>query len=301
MGFDDKLFRVSADEAHANARIKYIPDRNGVYVPHEVTVFPKGVYLRPGFELEQTEKKKPKFKVEQHVDDLDGEMLDLLDVDMENIAKLEASVRRKSYRRAKNNLFDLLTCTQAFDCFITLTLDGEKIDRYDYGEVIDKLSTWLDNRVRRHDLVYALVPEFHKDGAIHFHGLMNFDALKTIRATSPYTGKPLSDKQDRPIYNIADYALGYTTVIPLSGDNARIATAMYCWKYITKTDGEKVGGRYYLSGGKLGRPKYELFDVDYDAVDIKEQVFCDGIVRMKRMRLDNITKGGDADETSCSV
>ena len=55
MGFNDKLFRVSADEAHANARIKYITDRNGVYVPHEVTVFPKGVYLRPGFELEQTE------------------------------------------------------------------------------------------------------------------------------------------------------------------------------------------------------------------------------------------------------
>lgn len=269
-----QLFQFTSEDVHSNGRLKYIPDENGVYVPHELTAFPKGVYLKPGFELTSgNENLKKRSK---------GNLIQVADLPEELQAQLAVESRRKSYGRARNNLFDLLTCTLDFNCFVTLTCSPEKVDRHDYKEIVRQLGVWLDNRVRRNGLVYALVPELHKDGAVHFHGLMNFEKLRTVRAINPYTGEEMVDDKDRPIYNIVDYKLGFTTVIPLSGQNARIATALYCFKYITKSNGEKVGGRYYLSGGNLGRPKYEFVDVDYENMSDREQVFADGVVKMKK-------------------
>ena len=59
----------------------------------------------------------------------------------------------------------------------TLTLDPARVNRYDVREVTRHLNHWLDNQVRRKGLAYVLVPERHKDGAIHFHGFFN-DALE---------------------------------------------------------------------------------------------------------------------------
>ncbi|MBQ8574416.1 MAG: hypothetical protein IJ447_00010 [Clostridia bacterium] len=137
---------------------------------------------------------------------------------------------------------------------------------------------------------YVLVPEFHSDGkSIHFHGLMNFDALKVIRAVnnkqgSRYFGQPLFDDKGREIYNISDYTLGHTTVIPIDGDNGREACAKYCYKYIIKSGGQKVGGRYYLSGGNLGRPRYELINLDYDSINEKE-ISVGTYMGMKRINI----------------
>ena len=68
---------------------------------------------------------------------------------------------------------------------------------------------------------------------------------------------------------MSDYRLGFISDIQVTGENGWEACAKYCFKYITKTDGVKVGGRYYLSGGDLGRPRYELLDVPFDAIEGK--------------------------------
>ncbi|MGN1122288.1 MAG: hypothetical protein ACI4RV_07965 [Eubacteriales bacterium] len=261
-------YRKSADEVKTNARIRWLPDANGVYQPYELVAFERPTFLPDGWETSGG--KKPRSVVADELDE-DGAQ--------------SADNRRKSYNRARNKLFDLLMCTTAFDSFVTLTFDAAQIDRYDYNEVVRRVGTWLDNRVRRNGLVYALVPELHKDGAVHMHGLVNGCALRTERARSAKSGRLLYDKSGRPIYNVCDFALGYTTLIPLSGDNARIAAAKYCYKYITKTHGDKVGGRYYLSGGDLGRPRYTYVDVDYDMVDGVEYVIGEGVTRVKKRKL----------------
>ena len=72
-------------------------------------------------------------------------------------------------RRAASKLRDIALCND-FRYFVTLTLDPAKIDRHDMDALVRVLNRWADNRVRRHGLRYVLVPERHKDGAIHLHG-----------------------------------------------------------------------------------------------------------------------------------
>lgn len=264
--------KVQSDSIKTTARIKYLPDDEGNYIPKSMTVFDRPTFMPDGWSLSDksdSDRKGKKGKSSQP----DNE---------EN--------RRKSYARAKNNLFDLLLCTPSLDSFVTLTFSPDEVNRGDYTEIVKRISVWLDNRVRRHGLQYVLVPEYHKDGeSVHFHGLMNFGSLSTARAInqkegSRYFGKPLKDNKGRPIYNISDFPFGHTTVIPIDGENGREACAKYCYKYIIKSGGQKVGGRYYLSGGKLGRPKYEYIDFDFDGVEAKE-INVGGFMKMKRVNL----------------
>lgn len=153
---------------------------------------------------------------------------------------------KRAKRRARTAVFDYAMCNPDLDTFITLTLNGEFVDRYDYNAVVKRLNVWLDNRVRRHGLKYIMVAERHKDGAIHFHGLVNHTAVKLENS-----GK--KDKRRHVIYNVTDWTLGFTTAVRVWGDRANVCK--YIVKYITKGE-QKVGGRWYYSGGDLCKPSY---------------------------------------------
>ena len=236
--------KISEALALKNGRKKYYVLPDGTKKLWDVTVFPNGIYKPNGLELcEECKAHSAKPKKGEGTQDEEN--------------------RRKSYNRAKNNLFDILMSNADIGYFVTMTFDGERVNRYDYGEVVKKLGVWLDNNVRRNGLRYVLVPEFHKDGAVHFHGFMNAESLKIDAAISPKTGRPLTAK-GKQIYNITAFPYGFTTAIKV-GENTdeRTACAKYIYKYITKTNGEKVGGRYYLSGGNLKKPVFEYFDCNY--------------------------------------
>ncbi len=180
----------------------------------------------------------------------------------------------RAKRRARSNVYDLALCND-FKYFVTLTLDGDKIDRYDPAEVTRHLSYWLDNHVRRHGLKYVLVPELHKDGAIHFHGFFN-DALSVVDSGTilpPGGGRPRRPRSPaqraawlelggKVIYNLPRWGWGFSTAVELTGERRR-AIAYVC-KYITKGD-HKIGGRWYYSGGDLRRPVVYLCNVDFDS------------------------------------
>lgn len=178
----------------------------------------------------------------------------------------------RSKRRARAAVFDLAMANE-FKYFVTFTLDASKVDRYDPAAITKKLNRWLDNRVRRNGLKYILVPEYHKDGAIHFHGFVN-DALSVIDSgtISMGEGKPRKPRSARQraawlehgghvVYNMPAWTLGFTTAIELYGERRRAIN--YVCKYITKTD-DKIAGRWYYSGGALQRPEVLLFDADFD-------------------------------------
>lgn len=196
----------------------------------------------------------------------------------------------RAVRRARSQVRDIALCN-AFSYFVTLTLDKEQIDRYDMAAITRKLNAWLSNQVQRKGLKYVLVPERHKDGAVHFHGFFNA-ALEVVDSGTmipPGGGKPKKprsktqakewlSKGGHTVYNLPAWSLGFTTAIELYGDYENAVG--YVCKYIGKDmpanlqDGPeglpeltaKIGGRWYYSGGELARPDIRLVDLEWREV-----------------------------------
>lgn len=163
----------------------------------------------------------------------------------------------RSMRRARSRV-RRLALSNDFRWFVTLTLSPEKVDRYDAAQVVRKLSTWCSNQVKRHGLRYILVPERHKDGALHFHGFFN-DALEAVASGH-------HDKQGHMIYNLPGWTLGFTAAIEVYGDYA--GAVAYVCKYIGK-QGDKPAGRWYYSGGDLKEPSVIYGEIS--PADLREE------------------------------
>lgn len=148
----------------------------------------------------------------------------------------------RSMRRARAKV-RRLALSNNFRWFVTLTLDQRKVDRYDPSEVVRKLNQWCSNQVKRRGLQYILVPERHKDGALHFHGFFS-DALEAVASGH-------RDGAGHMIFNLPGWTLGFTAAIEVYGDYA--GAVAYVCKYIGK-QGEKPAGRWYYSGGALKEP-----------------------------------------------
>lgn len=243
-----QLFKLREIEGKYNCRVKLYPDEKGEFHIVEEMVSSNYIFNPDGLELRGC-------RGGSHFRGRTSE------VDKVN----------RSKARANSKIKDLIYCND-FKYFVTLTLSAEKVDRSDYSAVMKKLNIYLGNRVRRNGLYYVGVPELHKKGGFHFHFLMNdclplADSGTVIRPTG---GKPVKVKTAlyqryslddcKTVYNIEDWNLGFTTAIRLYGD--RGAVASYIGKYITK--GDKVGGRWYYSGGDLQRPKYMYRNEDFD-------------------------------------
>ena len=173
-------------------------------------------------------------------------------VDLEAQEEHRANCVRASLSRTLTAIADL-SRSNAWEWFVTFTFDGNMIDRYDYSAVSKALSTWLSN-VRRKcpDLRYLVVPELHKDGAYHFHGLLaNCDGLGLV-----YSGVIQNKKK---VYNISSFRLGFTNVQEVTDTNR---VSVYVTKYITKDLCELTPGkkRYWCSRN-LARPVVERYSI----------------------------------------
>ena len=173
--------------------------------------------------------------------------------------KSEGTDMERSMRRARAQLRRLALANH-FDYFVTLTLDPERIDRWDGAAVTKALNRWCDNMVRRHGLRYILVPERHEgnkyghvEGAIHFHGFMAGEGLKAVDSGVEWDG--------RAVYNLPQWTLGFTTAQRLYGTYS--AAVGYCCKYIGKQQGQRPLGRWYYSGGSLAKPEKTYAVLDY--------------------------------------
>ena len=166
--------------------------------------------------------------------------------------KSEGDDMLRSMRRARAQL-RRLALANSFDYFVTLTLDPQRIDRYDGAAVVKALNQWCNNMVKRHGLRYVLVPEQHKDGAFHFHGFMGGPGLNAADSGVQWDG--------RPVYNLPQWTLGFTTAQRLYGTYS--AAVGYCCKYIGKQQGQRPLGRWYYSGGALAKPEKQYITLDY--------------------------------------
>lgn len=163
---------------------------------------------------------------------------------------------RRSFNRTKNKIYEYARSV-AWEYFITLTFNKEKVDRYNFDECSRIARKWLNNQRRNApDLQYLLVPELHKDGAIHFHGLL----ANTGNMKFKDSGKRTKDKQI--IYNMSAWANGFTTAIKVYNTHG---VCKYIGKYITKElCGLTKGKNRYFVSSNLPTPKISTFLVSDD-------------------------------------
>lgn len=162
-----------------------------------------------------------------------------------------------SLSRTRSMIFEYSMCNK-WDYFCTLTLDKNKMNRYDLPEFISSLSHFIRNNKARKgsNIKYCLIPEEHKDGAYHMHGLLtgiNFDELKQFTLDDPI---PIRIKnlirQGKVIYNWLPYSekFGWVTLEKVRNKQA---VSRYITKYIKKEVGntvkEKNKKSYYCSKG----------------------------------------------------
>lgn len=191
----------------------------------------------------------------------------------------EREKKQRAIRRAKANLYDYIRCNLDLKYFVTLTFSPEHIDRANYDDVIKKFNVWASNRVKRNGFKYVGVVERHKkSNGLHFHLLTNdrLDFVLSSTVKVPNHKKPIkvstADRYKIPedlwqfVYNIPSWKWGFSTAIEVVDDDRHIKVSHYLVKYLTK-DFDKIGGRYYYSGGKLLKPKFEYFNYNFNDVE----------------------------------
>ena len=152
-----------------------------------------------------------------------------------------------------------------FNLFWTLTLDDAKVNAKNYTYSRQRLQAWLKyQREKYGKFDYLFVPELHKSGRIHFHGVTGKLSPPLIEARYPKSNR-LIKKNGVQIYNAENWSNGYSTVSKIQ---SREKSASYITKYITKELIEMPSAfhqpRYFVSRGlKLPEIYYEeLSDKD---------------------------------------
>ena len=170
---------------------------------------------------------------------------ELSDRDPSEEEKIET--RKRSSNRTKQQMYMYARCVR-WDYFITLTFNKDKIDRYDYSTCSKVMRQWLNNQHKRFapDLKYLVVPEMHRDGAWHFHGLLADTGRMSFRDSGHKAGNQV-------IYNMDKWKFGFTTATKVE-DTRRVSG--YICKYITKNvrDSSPHRQRYFVSQN-LPKPK----------------------------------------------
>lgn len=179
--------------------------------------------------------------------------------------------RQRSLRRSKTTVKDImlsnrfdLWCTFTYNCRNCVpkcannpcTCSPATCKRFDLDYTSRTLRKWFENQKRLNspDLKYLAVPEYHKNGAIHFHCLMS-----GFNGRLKDSGK--KTKNGQAIYNASGYYSGWTEFVKIGErfdsesfdvDYARVSA--YITKYITK-EMPMINGRHrYLVSKGLARP-----------------------------------------------
>jgi len=167
----------------------------------------------------------------------------------------------RSIRRTRTVISDLIRANE-FDLFVTFTFAE---NRQDAQACFDRLHAWLNSQQSRHGKFrYLLVPERHKDNAVHFHALFG-----------DFTGKmKFSGVQQRgkKVFNLTGWRHGFTNATKIQNKEK---TASYCRKYITKDLQNLPWKKRYWSSQGLLRPL--KIDNVFENKQVKIQELSDAI------------------------
>lgn len=168
----------------------------------------------------------------------------------------------RSIRRTKNTVFDF-ALNNTWDFFVTFTFDKENFDRYDYDTLNKYMRSYLNHFKTRscNDLKYLGLPEFHKDGAIHYHFLMSSPTL--INNLLPHT--------DQKHYPGSYYLPGWKSNNIFEPVKDSVAVSCYMCKYVVKDLIVAAGKARYIRSRNLSKPDEEtffFFDQELEGLDL---------------------------------
>lgn len=145
-----------------------------------------------------------------------------------------------SLARTKSTIFELALCNE-FTYFCTFTQDEKKVnDRFDLKAFRKDLAQFIrnQNKGRKEPIKYLLIPERHKNGAWHLHGL--FMGLEVGRDLRPFTLAEVLPykirnqlKNGENVYNWDKISqkYGFFTATEVKNHSA---VSAYITKYVTK-------------------------------------------------------------------
>lgn len=191
----------------------------------------------------------------------------------------EIMLSRKSYaRRIKKRILEYGLAND-WEQFWTLTFAPEQVpSRYDYDDLsvkIQKFFRFLRDKYGKFQ--YLVVPEFHKDGAIHFHAIVS--GFSGILAMQTRQSNP-----EQPAYSLLDWDARYgnpgqqvaSKVLMITNDDGGIKTAKYLSKYLDKsltnspTIALKNKKMYFVSRGLKKPEKILTVFVEPDDIGMTE-------------------------------
>lgn len=144
-----------------------------------------------------------------------------------------------SISRARSRVFELAMCNE-FQFFCTFTQDQSKRNRFDLTEFRKQFTQYVrnQNRSKEEKIKYVLIPEQHKDGAWHLHGLVSGLRIgDELRPFSLSEKIPLSIKKSikngKNVYNWEKYQqkFGFFTCTEIEN---KVACSRYITKYVSK-------------------------------------------------------------------
>ena len=192
-------------------------------------------------------------------------------IDVSVIEKNERTAEEKELEKLRNlwkirtKIKDYILCND-FDYFWTLTFDT---DRYNYAAAFEKMGKWLRKMRDKYGIFnYIMIPELHKDGAIHFHGVTG--GLNAVIRDSGVKHKGVK------VYNCTDWEHGFTTLTKI---RSREKTASYVTKYVTKemqnSIVEKGKKKYWCSRGlRLPAVSYTDLNLGIDLIPYFKNDVC---------------------------
>ena len=151
----------------------------------------------------------------------------------------------EAFCRAKSMVLQYALCN-TWDYFFTGTLDKRKFNRWQLDKYQQSLSQFIRDKRKAYgtQIQFLLVPEQHKNGAWHIHGLLSGlpqSALRKFRYPEP------KDLVNGSYLNWPDYMrkFGFCSLGPITNP---VATAFYITKYVSKELSRR--------GGDLGKHLY---------------------------------------------
>lgn len=140
----------------------------------------------------------------------------------EEIEQRKALSQQASLSRTKNMIHRIARSTRDWKWFCTFTFDPNAFDTYDYSTVVEFMSKFLKKLMRLHPtLKYIVVPEQHKSGRWHFHGLFSDEVV------TKYSGC----YKNVHTWHLTEYDYGFCSATKVRSADA---VAVYITKYMTK-------------------------------------------------------------------
>lgn len=198
--------------------------------------------------------------------------------------KLDSSVSR-----TRRVILEKALCNP-WDYFCTFTISESKYDRKNLVLWRDSFTQWMrDQRKKGFPIQYLIVPETHKDGSWHAHGLfsglpeselISFKEMDKQGYRSP-DGRRLPQKLRKSDYNnwpAYQEKFGFCSFGAIQN---HVAAGFYITKYITKDNDRMVQDvglhSYYASRGLAGATKHLDFygrDPSIDKLLVNKYDFC---------------------------